>query len=115
VRSGTVILACTSALLVGCSEQGGGVRRGTPITHVQLDYGVPDVISDESGDQVRYYVPAHRPESEWPADAPRTFYYLDRGLAVTFVSGRAVSSAPIDAEVRELVLLPLIRRHGGAG
>jgi hypothetical protein len=69
----------------------------------------------ESGDQQRFYLPTHRPEYEWPADAPRTFFYLDRDLAVTFVSGKAVSFAPIDAEVREQVLLPLVRRHGGAG
>ncbi len=115
MRLDTFILACTGALLVGCSVDGGGVRRGTPITHVQLDYGVPDVISDESGDEKRFYVPTNRPEYQWPADAPRTFYYLNRNLAVTFVLGKAVRSAPIGAEEREHVLLPLVRRHGGAG
>ena len=117
MRSGTVILvSCTAALLVGCSGGGGnGIRRGTPITHVQLDYGLPDVISDRSGDLKRFYVPTDRPEYEWPADAPRTFYYLDRDLAVTFVSGKAVRSEAIDAGLRERVLLPLVRQHGGAG
>jgi hypothetical protein len=111
----TVILACTAALLGSCAGNSGAIPRGTPITHVQLDYGLPDAISDESGSETRYYVPTKRPEHEWPADAPRTFYYLDRDLAVTFVCGETVRSEPIDAEVREQVLLPLIQRHGGAG
>ena len=114
MRSRTIILACIAVLLVGCSSSSGNIRYGTPITHAQADYGVPDVISDESGDQKRFYVPTDRPESEWPADAPRTFYYLDRDLAITFVFGKAVTSGPIDAEERELVLLPLVRRHRGA-
>jgi hypothetical protein len=109
----TVILAFTAALLVGCSGNSAAIQRGTPITHVQLDYGLPDVISDESGDEKRYYVPTKRPEYEWPPEALRTFYYLDRDLAVTFVSGKAVSSASIKVEEREEVLLPLVRRHSG--
>jgi hypothetical protein len=115
MRRSTFILACTTALLVGCSVESGGVRRGTPITQVQLDYGNPDVISDTSGDEKRFYVPTNRPEYEWPADAHRTFYYLERNMAVMFVLGKAVSSTPIPAEEREQVLLPLVRRHGGAG
>jgi len=114
MRTCPVILAGVVAVL-GCSSESAGIRRGTPITHVQLEYGVPDVISDESGDVERYYVPTKRPEHEWPADAPRTFYYLDRDMSVTFVSGKAVSSRPIRPEVREQVLLPLLRRHGAAG
>jgi hypothetical protein len=113
MQSPAVILACIAVLMVGYSGNNGSIRRGTPITHVQLDYGLPDVISDSSGDETRYYVPTNRPEYEWPADAPRTFYYLERGLAVTFVSGKTVTAEPIDADLRERVLLPLVLRHGG--
>jgi hypothetical protein len=110
-----LIIACAVIFVSGCAADGtAGVRRGTPITHVQAEFGLPDVIADSSGDQERYYVPSHRPEDEWPADAPRTFFYLDRGLAVTFVSGKAVGAEPIDADLRERVLLPLVRRHAGA-
>jgi hypothetical protein len=115
MRFSTTILVCTLAILVGCSADGNGIHRGTPITHVQLDYGLPDVIADRSGDLKRYYVPSDRPESEWPTDAPRTFYYLERNLEVTFVSGRAIRSGPIDTEEREHILIPLIRRYNGAG
>jgi hypothetical protein len=115
MRFAHFIIAWAVMLLAGCAANDtAGIRRGTPITHVQTDYGIPDVIADRSGDQKRYYVPSHRPESEWPADAPRTFYYLDRGLAVTFVSGKAVGAEPINADFRERVLSPLVRRHGGA-
>jgi hypothetical protein len=115
MRSRNVMIALVVVLPTGCaSDDTGGARRGTPIAHVEADYGPPDVIGDRSGDQKRYYVPAHRPEEEWPADAPRTFYYLDRGLAVTFVSGKAVGAGPIDADLREGVLLPLVRRYGGS-
>jgi hypothetical protein len=112
-----VMLGCVAAMLVavaGCSSAGHArIRRGTPITLVQRDVGVPDVIADESGDQKRYYVPAKRPPEEWPADAPRTFYYLDRNLAVTFVLGKAVKSEPIRPEQRER-LAALVRRDAAA-
>jgi len=104
-----------TAVLCGCSLGESGIRRGTPITHVQLDRGRPDVISDSSGDLTRFYVPTNRPEAEWPWDAPRTFYYLDRNLAVTFERGKAVRAETIDAEMRERTLKPLVRRQGGAG
>ena len=107
-----VILACTFAVSGGCAADHAAVRRGTPITHVQAEYGLPDVIADRSGDQARFYVPARRPQAEWPADAPRTFYYLERDLAVTFVSGKAVRpSRPIDRQLRDQALLPLLRQH----
>jgi hypothetical protein len=110
-RFGGVILA--SVLCAGCSAIEGGIRRGTPITHVQAEYGLPEVVADESGDLKRFYVPTHRPAYEWPADAPRTLYCLDRGLAVTFVSGKVVRVEQIDAELRDGFLIPLVRRHRG--
>ena len=110
-----ISLVVVSALLSGCSLGESGIRRGTPITHVQLDFGEPDVISDRSGDLTRFYVPAKRPREEWPWDAPRTFYYLDRNLAVTFECGKAIRAEAIDARTREQTLEPLVRRHGGAG
>src|SRR5687768_14996621 len=110
-----ISLLVISTLLGGCSPGERGIRRGTPITHVQSDFGEPDVISDSSGDLTRFYVPTNRPREEWPWEAPRTFYYLDRNLAVTFERGKAVRAEAIDAETRERMLEPLVRRHGGAG
>jgi hypothetical protein len=101
-------------MLGGCSLDGSGLRWGTPITSLQADYGEPNVISDSSGDLTRFYVPTNRPREEWPWDAPRTFYYLDRNFAVTFVRGKAVRAGAIDAATREQTLEPLVRRHGGA-
>jgi hypothetical protein len=102
-------LACLVVAISGCAaESADGIRKGTPITHVQADHGLPDVICDTSGDQARYYVPTDRPKDEWPADAPRTFYYLKQDLAVTFVLGKATNVAPIEAELRSAVLLPLV-------
>lgn len=85
----------------GTPQFNGAVRPGTPITHVQLEYGLPDVISDTSGDLARSYAPSSRPAEEWPAEAPRTFYYLDRDLAVTFVLGRATAAGPIEPGLRD--------------
>jgi hypothetical protein len=66
------------------------------------------VIGEESGDRARFFVPHDPPEHEWPRDARRTFYYLDRDLAVTFERGRVVKTGPIDRRRRDDVLLPLI-------
>lgn len=110
-----VILACAFASFADCrggrNLDDGSLRRGTRITDVQAEYGLPDVIVDVSGDERRFYVPTRRPEHEWPADAPRTFYYLGRNVAVTFVSGKAVRAEPIDRELRDAVLAPLVQRQ----
>lgn len=68
------------------------------ITEVQLDYGLPDAISDESASEVRLYSPWQRPVMEWPADAPRTFHYIERDLSITFVLGREMNRGPLDPE-----------------
>jgi len=89
-------------LLAGCGtpeKHTDGPANGTPITHVQLDLGMPDAISDRSGDRGRFYTPTNRPAAEWPWEAPRSFYYLDRRLVVTFVKGKSVDSREMtDAE-----------------
>ena len=113
MRSATLLIILV--LLGGCTLGGSGVRRGTPVTQVQARYGAPDVISEGSGDLTRFSVPTNRSKEEWPWDAPRTFYYLDRGLAVTFTRGKAVRAEGIDHATRERTLEPLIRRHGSAG
>src|SRR5689334_1401932 len=91
-----VILSCALSM-AGCVD-----RRPT-ITQVQLWYGRPDMISDESGDLMRSYLPNHRPEEEWPAEAPRTFYYLNQNIAVTFVNGREVSRSKLNSEMRKQI------------
>ena len=113
--AGSVLLIVVAVVLVvgggGCALGESGIRRGAAIAQVQGELGPPDVISDRSGDLARYYVPARRPPEEWPSDAPRTLYYLERDLALTFVRGRAVRAEAIPDETREVVLLPLVRRH----
>lgn len=113
--SRAIVLACNIALLIGCAGKHNTIPRDTPITRVQLDLGIPDAISDESGSEQRLYVPKERPESEWPAEAPRTFFYLDRDLAVTFVLGKSIGAGPINPQFREHVLLPFVKRQRGTG
>jgi hypothetical protein len=103
-----ILIVAFAVAASGCSVRESVVRRGTAITVVQRDVGVPDVIEDVSGDTGRQYVPTNRPAEEWPSDAPRTFYYLDRNLAVTFVRGRAVRTTTISDEQRQQ-LLSLVR------
>lgn len=93
-------------LLGGCamSEKASpSSPMGASITQVQTWYGLPDVISDRSGDLERYYSPTNRPAHEWPAEATRTFYYLDRGVVITFVHGQAVEVGPLSDEDRQLM------------
>ena len=109
--------ACTVILVAawcsgGCTLGPIGIRRGTGITVVQADLGLPDVISDESGDFTRLYTPQNRPASEWPSSAPRTFYYLGRDLQITFVNGKATKASRIDPGLREASLLPVLRGAG---
>ena len=80
--------------LVGCTTS------RPSITVVQFQLGTPDAISDRSGDLERYYSPYSRPIEEWPANAPRTFYYLKEDLMITFVGGREVSRSRIPTETR---------------
>jgi hypothetical protein len=109
MRELCIILLCAVIAVSGCAKSEHGIRLESPITHVQADLGLPDVISDRWGGQARYYAPTSRPAHEWPPDAPRTFYYLDRGLAVTFLRGKAVRAERIDPRLRDQVLRPLVR------
>jgi len=109
------LLILPLTLLSACTHNGGdAIQRGTPITHVQFDIGLPDVISDQFGDLARFYTPTSRPAEEWPAEAPRTFYYLPRNLAVTFVRGAVVRTEAIDPETREYILSQVLRRQGAS-
>lgn len=109
-----LLVIAAMLLMFGCSLGDSGIGYRTPITHIQLDFGLPDVISDSSGDLARFYVPSDRPESEWPANAPRTFYYIERNLQVVFINGKAVKAHDIESDLRESVLMPLLDRMSKA-
>lgn len=98
--------ACASTSPPHIEPTGFAIGRG--ITQVQTEHGLPDVISDRSGDQERFYPATDRPEYEWPADAPRTFYYLRQNVQATFVLGRLTQSGAIDVEI-----LSVLRRVTG--
>jgi hypothetical protein len=108
MRQTLIVLSCfmtPSMILQGCQTLGGsGIQRGTLVTAVQKDLGYPHVISDQNGLEVRFYTPSRRPAEEWPADSPRTYYYMDRDLAVKFVYGKAVEAGKIDPKLRDHVL-----------
>ena len=65
------------------------------ITTVQAKYGLPDYIQDNSGSQGRIYTPDKRPDSEWPAYSPRTFYYLKLNKYFKFIYGRQIETGII--------------------
>lgn len=106
-------LLVLAVIIPGCttlSAQRNTIPRGTQITEVQLEFGLPDVISDESGDLARFYTPGDRPKYEWPAEAPRTFYYIDRNLEVVFVRGARVRTGDISAERMQTLTRMLERK-----
>ena len=111
------LTTCVLILVVvaGCSLGNTGIRRGTPITHIQANFGEPDVVSDSSGDLTRFYVPTNRPMEEWPSDAPRTFYYLERNLSVSFERRKAARAEAIDPATRRVTLEPLVQNKKGSG
>ncbi|HZN63667.1 MAG TPA: hypothetical protein VFB66_00070 [Tepidisphaeraceae bacterium] len=116
MRPARSILVCLLAFSAGCAAGDGAVWKDMSVSRVRAELGRPDVIGEESGDEARFYVPHNPPEHAWPAGAVRTFYYLDRNVAVTFERGRVVSTAPIDPRRRQSVLLPLIASNrGGSG
>jgi len=104
MRAATCVGSVLLVLPVAGCTLGHGVPAREPITHVQADWGRPDVISDESGDLARFYAPTSRPADEWPPEVPRTFWYLDRSVAVTFVRGRAVAARAIRDDERSFLV-----------
>jgi hypothetical protein len=100
----TPLIVAALLLLTGCTLGDTAIRRGTPITHIQADFGHPDAISDRSGSDDVTYLPHNRPAYEWPADSPRTFYYLDRDLQVTFIHGKATDASAIAPWGRDRIL-----------
>jgi hypothetical protein len=67
----------------------------TPETYVN-HHGTPDLISERAGDELRLYLPGKRVEP-WPRSA-RTFYYVNKGVKVTFEGGAAHEAALTDAD-----------------
>ena len=92
------LVVVTLASLAGCVS-----NDADSITDVQADLGLPDAISDSSGDQQRFYSPHDRPAYEWPADSPRTFYYLYHDLQVSFTLGRVVEQSQTEPSTRRIV------------
>jgi hypothetical protein len=102
-------LLCIAVSLSGCSLGESGVQSGTPITRIIEQYGEPDVISERSGDLIRYYTPEQPVEYAWPAEAPKTLYYLDRDIAIKFVLGSAKKVEKITPDERKR-LVDLLKR-----
>jgi hypothetical protein len=113
-----VVLFFAAFVALGCASRTAStsaIPSGTEITVVQCRFGIPDVISDDSGDLQRFYLSSDRPQEEWPAAAPRTFYYLNENRAITFVQGKSVRCEPIDSDLKKKVLVPFIARHRAKG
>lgn len=99
-----LLLILTLLLIAGCTHRPNDIGRGISNTHVQTELGLPDVISDFSGDKIRYYSPHNRPAYDWPVGSPRTYYYIARDLKIRFVHGQAVEIADIDDRIEERLL-----------
>jgi hypothetical protein len=94
------------ALISGCTPQtppDTRVAMGTHITDVQAQFGLPDLIVDHMNGFCRAYTPKDRPATEWPADVPRTFYYLDRDMEVSFVRGEATAVSHLSPDERQVI------------
>lgn len=76
---------------------------------------IPDVVSDASEEDEKFYLPTDREVRSWPAHAPRIHYYLNRNQAITFVDGKKVAVEPIPPGLRQQVLVPLTRRRTSGG
>jgi hypothetical protein len=94
-------------VLSGCAiscPDGSSISRGVDEATVQTRFGLPDAISDTSGDQRRFYSPFNRPEDEWPRTAAKEFYYLRSTSAFRFQGGKLVAVYSIqNSDLRSLV------------
>jgi len=100
------LLLGSITLVSGCTPQpppDTRVAMGTRITDVQAQFGLPDLIVDHLNGFCRAYTPKDRPATEWPADVPRTFYYLDRDMEVSFVRGEATGVSHISPDERQII------------
>lgn len=67
-------------------------------------YGVPDVISERSGDLQRFYKGDQSPAYKWPKSAITEYYYLNMNKVIIIQSNKVASIGSISNEEAERVL-----------
>jgi hypothetical protein len=74
--------------------------KGMSEEQVICNIGQPDIIEETSGDQSRYYRPGDQIiyKYKWPETSTKTFFYLNRYLAITIVHDSVETINPISEE-----------------
>ncbi len=73
-------------------------------------YGLPDFLSEISGDSERSYKYGQVPEDKWPASSIVTYYFLSQNKEVVTCRGVIKGCSQIDDERKSKVLIPLLQR-----
>ena len=108
----TMVMCTTVFLLSGCERKyiiDDIVYENMSAKKLKTVLGAPDVISESSGDLTRFYRPDEPPVYKWPY-YKKNYYYLDRNIQVVTKKGRVVKSSSIDKCLKELWLLPIIKK-----
>jgi hypothetical protein len=90
-------------MLLGCqstSNYSTEITKGMSKQQVIRDIGQPDIIEETSGDESRYYRPGDQIiyKYRWPESSTKTFFYLNRYLAITIVHDTVKTITPITEE-----------------
>ncbi|MHC4882973.1 MAG: hypothetical protein ACYTFX_09385 [Planctomycetota bacterium] len=78
-------------------------------------YGVPDVISERSGDLERRYVGGLVPDYKWPKSELKKLYYPTMETVVTIQHGRAIAIDAITLQEKEMVQDTIKQTEKGNG
>jgi hypothetical protein len=100
--------------LTGCTvtaPDGTAFPRGADEAAVQAKFGMPEVVSESSGDTMRLYTPFDRPEEYWPRDSRTELYYIARNTVFRFDRSGLVSAAEL-GDSPSLSLLNEIAEYG---
>jgi hypothetical protein len=106
----TALLAAALILPVACCRERlaiVGVEIGMSATEVEWQLGVPEVISESSGDQTRFTAAASPRGEAWREVWKREYFYMTRDVVVEFRSDRVHAVSKIDSQVRFHILEPL--------
>ena len=66
--------------------------------------GIPDFISEKSGDIERIYKGNGSPAYKWPDYAIKKYYYINNGKEYVFSNNRLLEVGDISAERKEILL-----------
>lgn len=79
------------------------IQKGSSEKSVLELYGIPDAITERSGDLERRYIGGLIPGYKWPKSAIKRFYYLERETTITIQCNKVISVHAINEEEKEMV------------